>query len=60
LVNAWMRSSGRRFGSVHGAKSRFEPAICVHSDGNVGMLAGSLTQIMPTDKYDRRVARRWR
>jgi hypothetical protein len=31
-----MRSSGRRFGSVHGAKSRFEPAICVHSDKRSG------------------------
>ena len=42
-----MRSSGRRLGSVHGAKSRFEPAICPHSDARSGFSPDYLTQIRP-------------
>jgi hypothetical protein len=43
-----MRSSGRRLGSVHGAKSRFEPAISLHSDASRDSSPNYLTQIEPT------------
>src|SRR6476661_6091262 len=42
-----MRSSGRRLGSVHGAKSCFEPVICPHSDARSGFSPDYLTQIEP-------------